>query len=610
MLDPKQRLLVLESLRPPPGMSLDIAVGTTFSLDLMALLTTPLAFTFFDWDTEDGRPTADPTALLEAIRRHADRIHIFCDAGRISVPRNVRPLFAYLEPCVHEVRAPDPDGVFHPKVWLVRFCAGDGRRAYRVLCATRNLTFDRSWDTLLALDGSPSDNAIEGNRPLMRLLQQLPAIAIRPVHADARQAMDTLVREIHHVRFEPPEGFDDLRFHLYGFGAAGGQPFDEPADRALLISPFLSPDVIEQMKRTGGRTTLVSRIDTLDTLNAATLDGVATFVLSDDATMDEGDDDAPAIDERLSGLHAKLYVTDRGQRSQLWTGSANATIAAFSRNVEFLTELRGNRRDCGVEAVLGEPGQGVTVLRDLLVEFEPKGSPEVKARQVELERGLEQWRRWLVDARLVATVTQSPGEETFSLNITASADPGPSPALAATVTGWPITLSREISGQRLGTEKALEFSFPSLSFEALTSFLAFEVEVSDGEEHAETRFVLNVPTSGFPSDRRQRLLRYMLKSKADVLRYLLLLLAENGLLSVDAFANLGNGRRAEQGPDRFVPDAPILEALLEALDRRPERLDDVSSLIADLRTSTAGEDLIPDGFDLIWEAIWEARHRL
>ena len=78
MLAPRERRLLLDALRPPPGHRLDRAVGTSFSLDLLALLTAPLAFTFFDWEDDEGAPTADPLALLEAVRRHADRITLFC----------------------------------------------------------------------------------------------------------------------------------------------------------------------------------------------------------------------------------------------------------------------------------------------------------------------------------------------------------------------------------------------------------------------------------------------------------------------------------------------------------------------------------------------------
>jgi hypothetical protein len=62
MLDPETRRYTLETLRPSAGYELDRAIGTTFSLDLLALLTAPLAFTFFDWEDTEGRPTDDPPA--------------------------------------------------------------------------------------------------------------------------------------------------------------------------------------------------------------------------------------------------------------------------------------------------------------------------------------------------------------------------------------------------------------------------------------------------------------------------------------------------------------------------------------------------------------------
>src|ERR1043165_9260986 len=65
MLEPQSRRHLLEALRPPPGYALDCAIGTTFSLDLLTMLTAPLAFTLFDWEDEGGHPTADPLALLE-----------------------------------------------------------------------------------------------------------------------------------------------------------------------------------------------------------------------------------------------------------------------------------------------------------------------------------------------------------------------------------------------------------------------------------------------------------------------------------------------------------------------------------------------------------------
>ena len=38
MLEPTNRLMLVDALRPPEGHTLDVAVGTTFTLDLDALL--------------------------------------------------------------------------------------------------------------------------------------------------------------------------------------------------------------------------------------------------------------------------------------------------------------------------------------------------------------------------------------------------------------------------------------------------------------------------------------------------------------------------------------------------------------------------------------------
>ncbi len=155
MLEPEGRHALLDALRPPPGFTLDRAVGTTFSLDLMALLTAPLAFALYDRTLPDGEGMdLDPIALLEAVRRHADRIDIFCQAGQIAPMGDYRPIVAYLERSIHPVLPHQPTAIFHPKVWLIRYREADGdERRYRLLCLSRNLTFDRSWDTVLALDG-------------------------------------------------------------------------------------------------------------------------------------------------------------------------------------------------------------------------------------------------------------------------------------------------------------------------------------------------------------------------------------------------------------------------------------------------------------------------
>src|SRR5687768_4056213 len=153
-LAPQDRTLLLESLRPPEDYQLDVAVGTTYSLDLIAMMVAPVGFTFFDVDANDPDfLSRDPLEVLEAIRRHASQIVLFYEAGRIAELRHYRPLLTYLEDRIVGVRPPTARRSFHPKVWFIRYLNPDGNVWYRLLCLSRNLTFDRSWDTILILDG-------------------------------------------------------------------------------------------------------------------------------------------------------------------------------------------------------------------------------------------------------------------------------------------------------------------------------------------------------------------------------------------------------------------------------------------------------------------------
>ena len=180
MLEPADRHLYIEALRPPTGYRFDCAAVTTYSLDLIALLAAPLAFTAFGWRLEADGLGADPLPVLDALRRHIDRIAVFCQKGQIKVPHAYQPLFDYLESTVHEVALPQGRGVFHPKTWLLRYVdlEDDGPVRYRFVCLTRNLTFDSEWDTMVALDGVLTErrNAYARNHPLGDFIAALPRL--------------------------------------------------------------------------------------------------------------------------------------------------------------------------------------------------------------------------------------------------------------------------------------------------------------------------------------------------------------------------------------------------------------------------------------------------
>ncbi len=166
MLDPNERQTYIDALRPPYEYVFDRAIGTTYSLNLLTLLTVPLSFAKFEIKTKD-EILDNPVSVLEALRRIAGRIHIFCQCGAIKVPPSPNPLFQYLERMLHEVSPPNPQGVFHPKIWVLRFIHEKNQNIlYRLLCLSRNITFDKSWDTSLSLEGEVRGRFYNRNKPL------------------------------------------------------------------------------------------------------------------------------------------------------------------------------------------------------------------------------------------------------------------------------------------------------------------------------------------------------------------------------------------------------------------------------------------------------------
>lgn len=151
-LTPETRVLLTDALRPPAGYRVDVAVGTTYSLNLTAMLLAPLSFALFDQGNAHDIGAVDPIRLLEAVRRHADHTTVFCQAGGIHVPGNYRSILTFVEDSVLEVLPPHQGAIFHPKVWAIRFESSEGKRLHRVVILSRNLTLDRSWDTALVLD--------------------------------------------------------------------------------------------------------------------------------------------------------------------------------------------------------------------------------------------------------------------------------------------------------------------------------------------------------------------------------------------------------------------------------------------------------------------------
>jgi hypothetical protein len=629
MLDPyDDRKLLMETLKPPENYTLDFAVGTTFSLDLLALMRAPVAFTRFEDDCNFGR--ADLLVLMESLRRYAGRISIFCHAGRIQIPNNYgQHLYSLLEGSVFQALPQNGSGSFHPKVWALRYKSQNGLAAYyRVLCLSRNLTFERSWDTALVLDGffSERKSAIAANNPLGDFIEFLPGLVAEKLPEETQKRIEQMQYEIRRVKFDPPQDFNKVVFHPLGINNKKTNPLSGRIDRLLVISPFLAEGRLDRLSSLGGKSILISRLDSLQKVSADCLQKFSErFCLKEGAILErdesnDSDESVPygfgldlkhneleqvTIDSRLDGLHAKLYVADAGSEGRIWTGSANATDAAFGKNVEFLVELRGRKKLCGIDAVLNggheaDDNKGIS-LRTLLEPVNILDHPLIDENEL-LKHLADKTRAMLGAAGLSARV--SADGKCFCISIEGKIISFPEEVKVAF---RPITLHKAQALPFLAGSK-LQPVFKGLLCLDISAFFVFDMKVTCGGMSLSEGFVLKLPLHDAP-DRRKCIMEKILKDKSQVLRLMMLLLSlERGSDPTGTFPGEWRGRDGGNGQPQLLPGmVPLFESMVRTLNNNPKRIDDLNNLILDLKKNPETNKLLPEGLNEIWEPIWQAR---
>lgn len=617
MLEPTGRHLFVDGLRPPPGFRMDVAVGTTYTLGLVSLLLPPLAMAAHDRvNVDDGDVRDDDIALLEAVRRLADRTTVFCHAGAIHVPGTYRRLLTFAEDCVVEVLPSRPGRTFHPKLWALRFSDGQSVR-HRLLVLSRNLTGDRSWDTVVQLEEDPG-GAIDG-APAAAFLRRLPEMAVKDVTAARSAQVEDLSDTLQGARFATPAPFTRGELWPLGVGTDHGWPMPGNVGRPVVISPFLDQKTLNRVPARDS--TYVSRPDTFDELGSAAFSGRRTLVLDPlaetthftenedsesqggvDGEPDDGDtaqDTAPW--EVRSGLHAKVLVWNYDGSGWWFVGSANATGAAFDGNVEFNVLLRGPQRSCGPQTLFPEEDRrGELTLSRILTpyaieEADPRPDP---GRRVEMDVAAFHAALATAGPQLVAD-EESEGRYDVRLAFTSDVpeDPG-------------VTTVRPLSRSRTDVRAlGAEARWPDIGLADLTPFIAVmtEVTVDGADTPVRLECVLKAELLGVEHDRPAFILRTLLDSEDSVLRYLSFLLDEAGGSGwhLDGQAD---GERAEGSslPRPTYEDLALLETLVRAAGRGDESLTRVHSLMRDLRDHHGDSPVVSEQFLKVWEAVWAA----
>lgn len=590
MLNPNQdRLDYGRMLAPLPGFRLDFAVGTTYSLDLDALVGACIALGLSE--ETDSALQNNPICLLEALRSTGDRIALFCEGGQIHLPNHVTPLYALLEKMVFQINVEKRRGIsrypsFHPKFWILRYVNDEKEVMYRICVLSRNLTFDRSWDVTFCMDGWPVGEVTQKNAPVCDFLSYLCNYA-----GDKKDAIRRMIRELPKVQFElDSKEFYDFDFIPVGIRKRGidhnitNYPlFKDSFHEVLIMSPFLSNSVIKDFNERNPHIkhteyVLITRVMSLGHLKAKDCSNFKIYTLKDAIVDGESLISEANAAVLQQDIHAKLYMVRKYSDVDLYLGSLNASRNAISGNIEFMIRLRSKYRYlnlaklteqlfCGEEGAAGNPFQQVTL--------DAEATPELPEEpQSLLDHVVKELARNKPHAQII------PCGEHYEAHV----------HLGVLDTPYRVQISPLFSNKH--TDYAEDVVFTGLSLTQLSEF--YQISVSDGE--TEIRRVLMIPTSDMPEDREKAIISNVISEERCFYQYIAFLLGDDHMLSslesleLQKDGNAGAANRTYQIP-------ALYEKMLKTASTNPQKLREIDYLLK----TVAGDGVIPEMFEELYK---------
>ena len=591
MFRPKEdRLNYGQLLVPPVGYTLDLAVGTTYSLDLETLMAVSIALGI--QESTDSSLSNNPFAILKSLQGLSDKMLVFCEAGQIAAMQPEKsPLMLLLDKMIVPVKLREMKGKgfpsFHPKTWTLQYSDAEGNRLYRFIVLSRNLTFDRSWDVAVSLNGKDTKKEQATSIPIVDFLNYLKYNALEGVSlkTEKRRILNSLIQDLPYVLFN----LDDKRFldfEIIPLGIGQVNINDDPLiwdsfHDLLVFSPFISSGVMrsfdERKMLKDTRRHLITRTSELHKI-AGKLDTFRVYTLKD--TVVEGEEivsDEETEKIQPQDLHAKMYLMTKGSRSSLYLGSMNASENGLHRNVEMLLRLSGYRYYLNMDAIESDlfgPDEKGNPFEEIDLAGVDTIAPETEEKDA-LERVLKGICRLKSKAEVV--------RDGDKYNVTVS--------FISPRGGFPnaeIAPARTVRSQQL----AEEVTFDGLSALELTELYRITVK---GETENISRMIL-IPTE-MPSDRDDMVVRSILKDKRAFVDYLAFILGDDYVLSaLEMEASAASDRDVDR---RSVEDGlpAIYEKMLKTAHTEPERLKEIR-LVMDRISDT---EVIPDEFVRMYE---------
>lgn len=328
MFEYNKRKNFLDLLKPPLGFKLDKAIGTTYSLDFMALTAALLAL--LDTEADDESGIIDPSDVFKIMAKLPNKIAVFVNKTCIDflAAKIKNRLFELFDQIVHDKSLPNRN--FHPKVWLLKYVSRSGNSSiYRVICGSRNLRIGNNWELGVVLEGKMS-----ARRDISSLGASMSEFCDMLFEKESKDEFKSFIQELKYVDFKIcRETSGACEFFWQGSDANKlWTHIPKKGTHILIMSPFLKGDFIESLLGFD-RLTLISVQEQLDAVfhdNKQLADRLLKSDKHKIYVVDPYEDD----EEESFSLHAKLFICENGNSTTTFLGSANASYSGWQRNCE------------------------------------------------------------------------------------------------------------------------------------------------------------------------------------------------------------------------------------------------------------------------------------
>lgn len=605
MLDPKSKDNAVdygELLKPPEGFLLSRAIGTTYSLDLLALLAVPVAMYYSKPLETDFEMNETPFDVFDSISKASKTVTIFCQKGKIKVPKKFNKLISLTEDCICEITPDTAYSSFHPKCWWLWFSDPRSKeKIVRFCILSRNLTFDRCWDVSYSFEGMVTSGNQKANKSMIEMFDYL--------NKKSGNIIDSVYRkQLYQTNFEKNPLFKSWKFHPIRIGK-NTNPLDDPSfkpETLLIMSPFIDNKYTDKIASKGAyKSWLFSRRSELLKLNPESYNEVTdSYHISDTVVNGEFSEnmseEIPNTEPDTLDLHAKLYIGRKKNKNTWFLGSANLTAPAFTRNIEAMIELISDDKNCRPESILKEliSNDKEKKLFDL---FESDLITS-ETTQENLDKEIRKLIYDISSSGLTGELITYEKNNYFSYKLKFN-------ATKINVSGKFKIYLRPLSNDSV-TEKGKlikagivnEIHFKDkLKLSQVSKYFVFTIM---HESLLQKEFIVKAEIDIDNEARHGKILAEIIDSKDKFLQYLKFLLSNSGIVEdIDDYDKKYNhtGEKSNYEPLWNKYSLPLYEELLKTASQHPDKIKSIDLLITKLKTDENTKDFISLELVELWE---------